>query len=368
MRASAGSVGRVVRKSQVQRAVGVVATIAVLGATLTGCQFLGDLSEGQRISSERLAVDSALRQLTAEIEGIDEVDSVEYDFDAGDVASTPSLHVEMADVEFSAWHEVASRIEEAGAEDAMSSYPVAVTLDSPSVGSSFDSQYGASWLSADSLSIAADAAAAFPDSRAIVSGASESAAFITVPAHATAEQVLARLADDPVIVQLSERARAGGHWLSISTDGLEVAGTPSAELAQWTVDVLAAGVPRLVMSAEPTEPLDEWVTVSLSVDGQTSSISASWAGGVEPSAGGQAWDAFVSAMRAGPPGDGTDDGCVPVYLSYSWPEMGGSASAFANCGDPAPVSGNPDRPSLAALRDALAAQGIAPEDLGFELS
>src|SRR5690606_6962113 len=122
--------------------------------------------------------------------------------------------------------------------------PISVTLESPSVGSSFDSQYGASWLDADALALAADAASAFPDAHAMVSGASDTSAFITVSAHDSAEQVLDRLTDDPLVVELSDRARAGGHWLSLSTDGLEVAGTPSRELAQWTRGVLAADVPH----------------------------------------------------------------------------------------------------------------------------
>lgn len=352
--------------ARARRSVGAALVVVIVAAGLTGCQFVGDVVEGQRLSSERLAVDSALRQLAAQLEGVDLVDSVEYDFDAGDVASTPNLRVELAGAEFASWHEVATRIEEVGADDTMRDHPISVTLESPSVGSSFDSQNGAPWLSADSLALAADAASAFPQSHVTVSGASATSAFITVTAHDPAEQLLDRLAGDPLVAELTERARAGDHWLSLSTDGLEVAGTPSRELAQWTRGVLAADVPRLVMRAEPTEPLDEWVIVSLSVDETSTSISASWSGASEPATGGRSWDAFVAALRDGSPDDGGT--CVPVYLSYSWPGMGATAAAFSTCGDPAPASGDPDRPALTAMRDALAAEGIVAEDLGFELS
>lgn len=352
--------------SQAPRIAAASLLVGVLATALTGCQFLGDVVEGQRLSSERLAVDGALRQLTAEIEKVALVESADYDFDAGDVASTPTLRVELSGTEFASWHEVASRIEEAAADDSMRGYPVAVTLDSPTVGSWFDSQYGASWLSEDALRLAADAASAFPESHADVSGASSASAYITVSTHEPAEQLLDRLADDPRVVELSERATAGGHWLSLSADGLEVTGAPSPAVAQWTRGVLASDVPRLTMTAEPT--LDEWVVVSLSVDGSSSSISATWAGTSEPSAGGQAWDGFLAALRGGAPAAVGGGGCVPLLLSYSWPGAGGSAGAFASCGEPVPEPANPDRPALKAMRDALAAEGFVPEDLGFSLS
>lgn len=352
--------------TRARRGLGAVAGVAVLAAALTGCQFVGDVVEGQRLSSERLAADSALRQLTAELADVDQVASAVYDFDAGDVASTPSLAVEFTGAGFAAWHEVASRIEVAGRTDALRDHPVSVGFASPTVGSSFDSQYGAPWLSEDALAIAADAATAFAGGHAMVSGASETSAFITVDVDEAADDLLFRVADDPLLLQLAERARVGQHWLSLSTDGLEITGTPSPELLSWAHGVLASGVPALVMAAEPAEPQDEWVTVSLASGDQGSSISASWSGAAEPGAGGSAWEGFVAAVRAGPVGSA--DGCVPVFLSFSWPGLGSSASVAATCGDPGPAPGDPDRPSLTVLRDALAAEGVVPEDLGFVLS
>lgn len=340
--------------------------MALLATVLSGCQFVGDVVEGQRLSSERLAVDSALRQLTADIESIALVESAAYDFDAGDVASTPALAVEFAASDFAAWREAASRIEEAGRADALRDHPVAVSFTSPTVGSSFDAQYGASWLSEDALSIATDAASAFAGGRVMMSSATETSAYITVGTDTPAEELLSRAAADPLLLDLFERARAGQHWLSLSADGVEISGTPSAELVSWARGVLDAGVPALVMTAEPVEPQAEWVTVSLATDDQGSSIAASWSGAAEPAAGGSAWEGFVAAVRSGPVD--SVDGCVPVFLSFSWPGPASSASVAATCGDPAPAPGNPDRPSLTVMRDALAAEGIFPEQLGYVLS
>jgi hypothetical protein len=42
-------------------------------------------------------------------------------------------------------------------------------------------------------------------------------------------------------------------------------------------------------------------------------------------------------------------------------------SAYSGCGGTKGSGGSPDRPALRELREALAAEGIIPEELGFEL-
>jgi hypothetical protein len=342
----------------------VTAGAAVLAATLAGCGFVTDVFEGQRITAERLGVDAALRALTGELAAIDGVESAVYSFDAGNVATSPGLDVQLASIEFDVWHDVIARIEGAAESDAFEGYAIAATLASDPIRVQFDSRYGAPWLTEATLRVASDAASVFPGATPDISGvsATDTAVYLTV--SDTAEQLLSRLHEDPLVVQLLEAAREAHQTLFLSAGGVEISGAPGPELLQWARDRLASGVP--LHAGADAEPQEEWMYVSIAHDGTFGSVNAGWHSAAEPGVGGAAWDAYLAALRDGPPRTASGE-CVETYLSLSWPGIGNSASAYGGCEAATPPADATERPQATVLREALAAEGISLDELGFVL-
>lgn len=331
---------------------------------------MGDIVAGQQSLNERLGVDSALKALTADLAGLDRVESASYTFDAGDVSSTAGLEVGLSSTDFPVWHDVVSRIAAVGDREAMAGYPIAVTMRTPSVVAFLSTPNDTGWLDDGVLALVTDAIAAFPGSLVILSSAGPDAAGISVSVADSAETLLTRTADDPGVTSLIAAAASARHWLTLDADGLELTGTPDPASAEWAREVLAADVPRYPVSrpgdaAGDFEAPREWGSISLGGAADATTISANWFGPDAPGAGGGAWRAFVTAMRATASGLETGSACVPVYLSYQWSGAVRSVSA-ATCG--LGLDDAVEWPGLATARAALAAEGIDPEQLGFQLS
>jgi|GEM_PF-2308116 len=347
---------------QVRRSALAVGLAAVLALTLTGCQFLGDVAEGQRIASERLNADSRLRALVGELDGLAQVEHVEYSFDAADVETSPAIEVQLSGVEFDAWNGVVAPIEEAVADDALAGFTVDVTLHSGEFDAYFQTSddYTPGWFDAALLATASDAGTLFPGARVSMSGGT--GAGVSAAVGESAEELLARVSDDPAVVRLTEAARDAGHWLGLATDGLDVNGTPSPETIGWAGQLLAHGA--LTMAGDGQ---DEWGLISVAGGGAgAESISANWAANVPAADRSPAWLAFVAAVRLGPvvASDGT---CVPIFLGMQLP---GSrmVSASSLCGEPGLPSGGASAEQVEAVADALAAEGVVAGDFGFTLS
>jgi hypothetical protein len=342
------------------------ALAATLVMLLTGCSFVNDVFEGQRITTERLGVDGVLRSLVADLAAIDGVESAVYSFDAADVSTTPSVDVELATTSFALWDAVVTRIDAAGDDAALAAYPAQVAIASPDLTSSFDTKYGADWFDDATFAVATDAASAFPGSRVRLEGVGPDVANVSVAAPESAELLLARVADDPVVRELFDSAQAGGDVLGLGADGFGLSDMPTAAETAWALDLLDTDAPRYPVVIDPSAEFvspDEWIRVAL--DGshgvyQVELISAA------PLGSGPVWDAFVSILRTGAPDSRVPGECVLMYVNYAWPGASGNwPLAVPTC---APYSiEQPDRPALLELREALAAEGIIPEELGFEL-
>jgi hypothetical protein len=334
----------------------------MLAIVLTGCGFVNDVFEGQRITTERLGVDSALRALTTELAAIDGVTSAVYSFDAVNVATSPGVEVTLADTEFALWDDVVTRIETAAETDALQAYPVSVALSSDVLGVRFDTRYGAPWLTEAALQVATRAASVFPGAVPDLSGISATDTGVYLVASGSAEDLLARLSGDAEVVGLLEAAREGHVTLIVSADGVDISGAPGFELLQWARERLASGVP-LMPNVTEEQPPDEWMYLSIASAASLDSVNVGFQSSAEPGEHTAAWDAFVAALRAGPPTTASGS-CVDTYVSLSWPGIANSAVAYAGCGEAAAVAST-ERPAVTALREALAAEGVSLEALGF---
>jgi hypothetical protein len=333
---------------------------------LSGCGFVNDVVEGQRITAERLGVDAALRALTSELAGLDGVEKAVYGFDAADVSTTPGLEVTLATTEFALWDDVVTRIDDVADGGALDGYPVSVALRSDVVGVQFDTTYGAPWLTEAALDTATRAASVFPGSVPSLLGTSEtdSSVFLSVPG--SADELLSRLQDDAEVASLIAAAHDAHQVLSFSADGIEIAGTTDIALVQWARERLGADVDRMVTSVNYDADIaqTEWMFLTISNYDGVTSVGGNWASASDPGEG-AAWAAYAAALRAGPQRTASGD-CIDTYLGFSWPGIGNSAGAYAGCGD-APADLAPERERVTVVREALAAEGIIPEELGFTL-
>jgi hypothetical protein len=325
--------------------------------------------EGQRITTERLGVDGVLRSLVADLAAIDGVESAVYSFDAADVSSSPSVEVELASTDFALWDAVVARVGESADDEALAAYPVRVDLASADLTGSIDTQYGADWFDDATFQVATDAASAFPGSRVGLrpSGPGMGEVWVTTPDPAV--QLLDRLAEDPVLVGLVDAAAASSTNLVLAAAGLDLWGVPNAELRERGRAALSFDIPPYPVSfdaeADFTAP-DEWVRVTLSGDAEASYFGVTWLSS-SPLGEGIVWDAFVATVRDAAVASRASGGCLPFDLGYLWPGSHSSVSAYSGCGGAKNSGGSPDRPALLELRDALAAEGIIPEQQGFEL-
>lgn len=332
---------------------------SALAVSLAGCGFVGDLVEGQRLTAERLGVDAALRALTSELAGIDGVESAVYGFDAVDVSSNPGLEVTLASTDFALWHDVVTRVEDA-ADGALADYPVTVNLSSEVIDMQFDTRWGAPWLTEPVLQLATRAASVFPGSTPGASGISNTDASVHLTVPGSAEELISRLRDDPEVVELLEFSHQTHTPLHFTVEGIGISGSPDDVLLQWVRDRLASGVPLAGGEAQ-----QEWMMISIAQYDGVASVSGSWS--ASELGEGAAWDAFMAALRAGPPTTASGD-CVESYLSFGWSGIGNSAGAYGSC-DAGAASSQPEPGSepqrVTALREALAADGIVPEELGW---
>ena len=343
----------------------VVAVVAAVGM-LSGCSFVNDVVEGQRITAERLGVDAALRALTSELGGIDGVEKAVYGFDAADVSTTPGLEVTLAGTDFALWDDVVTRIEVVADGGALDGYAVSVILRSDVIDVQFDTQWGAPWLTEAALDTATRAAAVFPGSMPGLLGTSstDSTVYLSVPD--TAEELLSRLEGDAEVASLIAAAREARQVISFSADGMEISGAADGALLQWARERLTAEVPRMFTSVNYDADVvqTEWMTLTISNYEGVGSIGGNWASASEPGEG-EVWAAYVAALRAGPQRTASGH-CIDTYLGFSWRGIGSSAGAYAGCGDAAAASA-PELERVTVLREALAAEGVDAEALGFTL-
>jgi hypothetical protein len=339
-----------------------VASVAVVAAVaLSGCGFVNDVFEGQRITTERLGVDGALRALVAELQGIDGVVSAAYHFDAVDVGTRPGLEVELETTEFPLWDDVLTRIHEAGRGEAFAELGIASVLTAGAIRVDDDARYDIAWLTQAVLDTAADATSLFPRASVSLSGVVEGGTMITLSVHDPAEQVLTRLTDDPAVVDMFASAQESRQSFSLYAEGLDVSGTPGPEVVQWTRDRLAADLPR---SYDEKAAHPELLVLSIAGYDGDDSISGSWAGASAPGERGPAWDAFLDAVRAGRPTTASG-ACVLTSLSFSWPGIGQSATVVAPCDGPVVAPAPEERPAVTELREALETEGLDLDALGF---
>ncbi|MCS0498496.1 hypothetical protein [Protaetiibacter mangrovi] len=345
------------------RRVAAVALVATVAVGLTGCSFLGDIVDGQRITTERLGVADALRVLVGQLEQLEQVESASYSFDAADVSTTPGVEVELATLDGDDWREVADTIEQAASADALADYPVAVDLSAGAVSGWFDTQYGADWIGEDVLATARRMGELFPDARVGLSGAAESAAFVSVGVPGSAEELLDRVAGDAAVRDVIAALDPSHIALTLGAPGLELSGAAVAtEAADWARQVLSVPLPRSggelssgwVQVTASGPPGDTWLGVELVGDSALGE--------------GAAWDALLDLLETPVPQVNGPDGCVPLQVMYAWPGVQGNFPSFTNgCFGLEIISTDPDRPSLVALREALAASGLDLEALGFTL-
>lgn len=347
------------------RRVTSLALVAALAAGLTGCSFLGDLAEGQRITTERLGVDNALRTLVGELNGLEQVASASYHFDAVDPTTAPGVEVTLTTLDGDDWTEVASVIQATADDDALDGYPVAVQLTAGAVTSSFDTQYGLDWIDAETMAVVQCGVELFPEARVEVSGASASASFVSISVDDPAEALLDRMTTDPEVRGLIDGTDPSRIFLSFGAPGLSIAGTGSADAAAWVTRVLAVDLPRpAVGNAYPSA----WVQVSLSGLAGDLMLGVELVG-ADDLATGPAWDALIAILTSPAPevnGPGT---CTPLQVMYAWPGVQGNFPSFVTeCAEWGGNGMDPDRPSLVDLREALAASDIDLDALGFTLS
>lgn len=356
--------------SRVRKAAGAVLVLALAGG-LGGCSFVGDVAEGQRITTERLQVADALRVLTEKVAGLDEVVSARYHFDAVDVATTPGLEVEFASADADAWRDVVATVEAATADGALEAYPVAVSLAGGGIRSSFDTQWGAGWLDAASLATAARLAGLFAGARVEVSGVSDTAAFIAVTVPGSAEDLLVRVASDAELADLLATLDPHDLYVEFRAPGVSLSGGLVAlDAVDWATQVLSTELPRIPVGLAPDEEApfpSEWVQVDLSSGMTGVMLGVELFSGDEPGAG-AAWDELVELLVAPlPQADGAE--CIPFQITYGWPGVQGNFPSFTNaCVDYGSTSSDPDRASIVELHEALTASGIDLDALGFTLT
>ncbi len=347
----------------------LAAAALVLAAGLGGCSFLDDLSEGQRITTERLQVADALRTLVGQLEDLEQVASARFHFDAVDVTTAPAVEVELTSIDAGDWRETVELIAAAGAKEPLDQFTVAAQLSADRLTIGFDTEWGHAWLSDTALGTAARALELFPDARVQLGAASESSAFLSVMLTDTAESLLTRLVDDAEVRALVASAPPGAIWLELQAPGLRIAGgLDSSDAVGWVVDRLSGGLTRAPVLDGGREPLpEEWVAVRIDGPRGDKMVDLELVGAT-PLATGPAWEQLVEVLTAPMPELNGPGACVAVQITYSWPGVRGNWPSFANeCVGEDISSGDPDRPSLVELREALTASGIDLDALGYRL-
>jgi len=348
--------------------VACAALVVALAAGLTGCSFIGDVAEGQRITNERLGVADALRVLVDELNALEQVETASYHFDAIDVTTRPGVEVELTTLDGGDWLEVAELIEQAGAEDALDGYPIGARLTSGAVTSSFDTQYGVGWLGDEPLSTARRVLEFFPDARIDLSGISGSSAFVSVGLSAPAEELLDRMRSDSELRGFLDGLDPNEVYLNLGVPGLSLSGALSADAAAWARGVLAVDLPRPDFSDADASYPTAWVSVTISGAPGDAMLGVELIGDSGPGSG-AAWDELVSLLASPVPELNGAGVCVPLQITYSWPGVQGNWPSFVtDCVDWGASNIDPERPSLVELREALTASGIDPVSLGFTLS
>ncbi|QNO37656.1 hypothetical protein H4J02_01000 [Protaetiibacter sp. SSC-01] len=351
-------------------AASVLAVALVAG--LAGCSFLENLSEGQRITNERLRVADALRILVGQLESLDAVDRASYHFDAIDVTSTPGVAVELTSVDAGGWREAVRLIEEAAGDEPLSEHSLAAALSSGAVTAQFDTEWGSAWLHDDSIGTAARLVELFPEARIAVGGGGESTAFISLSATETAEELLARVTGDEAVLDLVGGLDPARVAVEFRAAGLSLSGSlASPEAAAWATGILSRELPRHPAGSDGT-PVDEWVLVTIGAgiegSGLGTTLGIELVGATELATG-PAWEQLLEVLATPVPEFDGPGICVPLQIMYAWPGVQGNWPSFTNeCVEWENTSGDPDRPSLVALREALAASGIDLDALGYTLS
>lgn len=350
-----------------RRRIAGAALIAALAAGLAGCSFLGDIADGQRITTERLGAADALRVLVGQLEQLDQVESASYSFDAVDVSTMPAVEVELATLDGDDWREVAELVEQAGAADALADFPIAARLSSDTVTSGFDTQYGAQWLGDEPLSVAERLLGFFPGATVDISGVSESSAYVSVGTSDPAEQLLDRMWSDPGLRTVLDGLDPNRVVVNLGAPGVSLSGALTPDAASWAREVLAVDLPRPDYS-DPDAPYPtEWVSVSVGGAPGDTMLGVELVGTMDVGAG-TAWDELVRLLASAVPELNGPGACVPLQISYSWPGVRGNWPSFVTeCAGWGSNGGDPDRPSLVELREALAASGIDLAALGYTL-
>ncbi|MFT4285599.1 MAG: hypothetical protein QM598_12265 [Protaetiibacter sp.] len=350
--------------------VACAALVFALAAGLTGCSFIGDVAEGQRITNERLGVADALRVLVDELNALEQVETASYHFDAIDVTTKPGVEVELTTTDATDWGEAVDLIGEAAQQDAFEGYPIGVQLTAGALRSSFSTEYGVSWLTQESLAAAGRLGVLFPTSRLELWGMSQSSAAVSVVVPETAEELLTRVAGDAEVRAFlagldPERVQVG-----FGAAGLSLSGAPdSAEGIEWLRDRLSSGLSLYPtgFDADAVYPT-EWVEVSIEGPEGDRWLSLQLVGDTELGSG-PAWDELVEVLTTPLPQLNGPGACVPFQVFYSWPGVRGNWPSFVNeCVEWGANGADPDRPSLVALREALVASGVDLDTLGFTLS
>lgn len=345
----------------------LAAAALVLVAGLAGCSFLDDLAQGQRITTDRLRAADALRVLVGQLEQLDGVEAARFHFDAVDVTSVPGVDVELTSVDAAAWRAAARLIEEAADEESLNAYTLAAALSAGTVVARFDTQWGSAWLGDDAVATAARAVELFPEATVVVGGGG-SAAFVSTGVTESAEELLARVTGDDDVVALLTGLDPARVAVEFRAAGLSLSGAlTSPEAVAWATGILSSELPRLPIAADAA-PVTEWVSVTMSSGIDGTILGVELVGDTELATG-PAWTRLLDLLTAPVPeldGPGT---CVPLQITYSWPGVQGNWPSFTNdCVDWGSSSGDSDRPSLVALREALAASGIDLEVLGYRLT
>ena len=354
--------------SRSSRVAGVALAVA-LATGLAGCSFLGDLGEGQRITTERLVVADALRVLVEKLNALDQVASASYHFDALDVATSPGVDVELTTTDATDWREAVDLIDEAAQQDVFEVNPIGVRLTAGALGSSFNTEYGVGWLTDESLAAAGRVGVLFPTSRLELWSTSESSAYLSVVVPESAEELLTRVTDDPEVDAFLVGLDPEHVLVGFGAAGLSLSGVRgSAEALGWLHARLSSGLPPYPtgFDADAVYPT-EWVQVSIEGPEGDRWLSLQLVGDTEPGSG-SAWDELVEVLTTPLPELNGPGACVPFQVFYSWPGVRGNSPSFLNeCVVWGDNGTDPDRPTLVELREALAASGIDLDALGFTL-
>lgn len=348
-----------------RRLVPVVALAVALAVGLGGCSLVDEVAEGQRITFERLRVADSLRILVGELEALDGVASASYTFDAVDLTSEPALEVQLVSIAADTWTAVGDAIDRAALDEPLRDHPLGATLRSDRLVSTFTTEERLDWLDDDTMADVQRALELLPDARVELSGYGESA-FIVAAHPDAAERLLDRITGDAELRAYLDGVDPRRLAVDLRAPGLTVSGAVSAEVADWIRAILDRDLPRPDFSDPDAPPATEWVAVTVSGGAGDAVVSVELVGSALGS--GPAWDGLVDLLTAPVPEVNGPGACVPLQVMYAWEGVQGSFPSFSSvCAGWVVSSGDPGRPSLVELREALAASGIDPEALGYDL-